>query len=192
VKRSATAEEFPALADEVVRGRCAHLSATDLRLARLWLKVLPSDIDGPPVGLVVGEAPLPNTSGRLPMFPYPASSAAGRLLKMSELKPGQYLGRLHRRDEYPGPRWDLRAANQRAKLIHEWAASGEGVRRVLLLGKNVATAFGMDLWGYVVSGGEVAVEYRSIAHPSGANPMYNAPTARLAAQAAVLWAAGYF
>lgn len=191
----ATADQFPELADEVTRGRCAHLSSTDLRLARLWLKMLPQQVDGPPVGLVVGEAPGPNTSGRLPMFPYPASSAAGRLLKMSGLTPGQYLGRLHRRnlfEEYPGERWDAAMANLRAHEVQAWCAGEGGVRRVLLLGKRVAAAFGMDIWGEVESGTAPVVHYRSIAHPSGMNPIYNAPTARLAAQAAVIWAAGYF
>lgn len=183
------------VADEITRARCAHLTATELRLARLWLGVEMTDVAGPPEGLIVGEAPGPHTSGRLPMFPWPASSAAGRLLKMSGMRPGEYLGRFFRRNL-----WDDFAASEaggvaedreRAREIKDWIAATGSVR-VLLLGSRVGKAFDIEPWG-AASGafGSVLVTLRCIPHPSGRSLAYNDPRARQGAQAAVLWAAGF-
>lgn len=47
------------------------LSALELRLATTELGVELDDLTGPLVGAIIGEAPGPNTSGKLPLFPLP-------------------------------------------------------------------------------------------------------------------------
>jgi hypothetical protein len=186
------------LTEEMLAARVAHLAPVDVRLARRWLGVSREDIAGPPVGMLVGEAPGPNTSGRLPLFPWPASSAAGRLLKLSGLKPGDFLGRFFRRNLFDiyTDTWHAPMARERAEQILEEIAA-VGSLRVLLLGTRVAAAFGLDsLWSrrtverlVPLSNEQVLIELASIPHPSGRNQVYNDAKARAAAQTAVLWAA---
>ena len=54
--------------------------------------------DAPPQprGLLIGEAPGPNTNAKLPLYPLPNNSAAGRLLKYADIEPVEYIGRLLR------------------------------------------------------------------------------------------------
>jgi hypothetical protein len=178
-----------------------HLSETDRRLAKAWLGVPEDRIAacGPARGLIVGEAPGPNTSGRLPMFPWPVTSAAGRLLRISGLSPAEYLGRFERRNLLGTcpDRWPTLTARVVAPDVLRQAADGrDRPLRVVLLGARVAEAFRMGLWEsrvlpWVSDGGAVEVEVRTIGHPSGLNPIYNHPLARLAAQAVMVWAGGW-
>lgn len=182
---------------EVVRARCAHLSAVELRIALYRLGVHPVDVTGPPNGLIVGEAPGPATHARLPMFPTPAGSAAGRLLALSGLTAGQYLGAFFRRNLFYSyteveKGWSVTAARAKAADVRRWI-SETGNLRVLLLGERVAAAFDVPVWTRTVEQipGDVTVEFAAIPHPSGLNRAYNDPKSRAGAQAAVLWAGGF-
>lgn len=185
----------PEIENEMVRAACAHLTRTDLTFARAWLGVAPEDIAGPPVGLLVGEMPGENTSDRLPMFPYPAGSAAGRLLRLSGMTPGMYLGRFWRRNLFTSydPRWNSVAAKTKAEEVREWTRKVDGSIRVILLGTKVAAAFGIPMWGRAseTTPTNNLVEYATIPHPSGRNPIYNQEKAKQAAQLAMMWAGGF-
>lgn len=165
---------------------CAHLSALERRLAGWHMRVDPATVRGPISGLLVGEAPGPRTSKKLPLFPYPTNSAGGRLLKMSGLGAGQYLGRLLRRNlmEAYDLAWDAEVAGQHAlNIINEQPAG----RRVVLLGSRVGRAFGFaDFYKVAEVNGAV---YCCIPHPSGRNLLYNDVNHRIAARAAIQWAA---
>lgn len=180
---------------EMEAARTAHLSDAEIAYARRCFGVDRAAISGPPDGLLVGECPGPNTSGRLPLFPYPAGSSGGRLLKWSGLAPGEFLGRLARRNLYdlhvPPQLWDENDARVHAGEISAWLAEQGGGYRILLLGCRVGSAFELEPWGACTRRiGAFGVEIRCIPHPSGHNVGYNDPRARLAAQGAVLWAAG--
>lgn len=169
----------------------AHLTAIERRCASHFLKVRPDEVQGPLTGLLVGECPGVNTRSYLPLFPYPTNSAGGRLLKYSAMTPGQYLGRLRRTNfyEHHQLRWPgLRSTNVRALELHEEFAQG-AQRRVVLLGSKVGRAFGFDAFWQMSEKDEV--EYVVIPHPSGLSRVYNDPKARVAARAAVQWAADY-
>ena len=121
---------------------------------------------------------------------------------------GEYLGRLHRVNlltRHPGDAWPTMAAADRAAEIHDWVVDDWRVRcwdrtgtanavdvkvlRVLLLGKRVGEAFGME--APFTESDHHGVVYRLIPHPSGKSLAYNDENARVGARAAVLWAAGY-
>lgn len=172
------------------RPELQHLTDLECRCAALWFKIDPATVAGPPTGLIVGEMPGCSTSSALPMFPYPPNSAGGRLLKMSLLTPGAYLGRLMRTNlfsdwnEETNDRWPRGEAEERARLIHE-ATPRE--MRVVLLGARVSQAFGLDEYMKLVE--QNGVLYTAIPHPSGRNLKYNDPIVRTGARAALQWAA---
>lgn len=183
--------------EEVIRARIAHLSPAEIRLARTWLGVERHEIAGPPEGVIVGEAPGKHTSPRLPMFPWPASSAGGRLLKMAGITAGEYIGRLRRRNlwETYEQAEEAGAPEDRARgeLALDSIFAFDANERIVVLGDRVARAFGLDgIWkSRTVTRGDTTVEIKSIAHPSGRSLVYNDAKARACAQAAVLWAAGF-
>ncbi len=148
-----------------------------------------------PIGLIVGEQPGPNSSRACPMFPYPASSAGGRLLAMSDIPIHEYLTLLRRINvqEVNGP-WRLLGARARAAVIAEDAASLYGPLRVVLCGRRVAKAFWLgDLpWfkRYRFPQPDWQHTYVVVPHPSARNQLYNDPTVAHRAGAAVRWAAG--
>jgi hypothetical protein len=165
----------------------AHLSSVERRI--IAARIVPLDqLSNPAVGAIIGEAP-GGTDGRhrLPMFPLPPTSAGGRLMAMSELPPGVYLGRLARRnlfDRLP-LRWSAKEARTRADALLEWIV-GVGARRVVLCGTRVAAAFGVRMSGALDIGG---LPFRAIPHPSGRNRLYNDVGARALARDAIRWAA---
>lgn len=178
-----------------------HLLAAECRLANVHCGVRPSDIEGPINGLIVGEGPGPNTSPHLPMFPWPARSAGGRLLAMAGMTPGQYLGRFRRINLLDTSDWYTIRARQRAKLVLEAlqldlakrraAAPDARPLRVLLLGVRVAHVFEVranEPFKQIEMADHVFV---AIPHPSGENRYYNIPGVRHNAGIAVRWAAGY-
>lgn len=141
--------------------------------------------------LLVGQAPGPNTDPGYPLAPLPHSSAGGRLAWLAGLTPKEYLelfqrtnllhsfpGRWKRDDKWPARDAQIAAAAMKPLL---------GGRSVILIGRNVADAFGypaqhLDFhewfsdprWGF-----EVAV----VPHTSGRNHWYRKPGNEDAARA---------
>jgi hypothetical protein len=167
------------------RPELAHLTPLERKCAALWFKIDPATVEGPPVGMIVGEMPGPNTSPSLPMFPYPANSAGGRLLKISGLTPGQYLGRLLRVDLFKTyqEKWDPRMAQHLAVQLLE----GSPVKRIVVLGQHVGAAFGFDSFFQHAEFADMNIV--CIPHPSGRSPIYNDMRAKIGAAAAIHFAA---
>lgn len=151
-----------------------HLSQVELRLARehLGLESAEDYLDRRG-GLLVGENPGPNTHPDTPLFPWPHTSSAGRLLAMSELTAGQYLGGFYRRNLVDELAWSKREARTRARRIVTALFDSPKDLRVVLCGAKVGRAFqlSVEFWEPVklVSGQMVVV----IPHPSGKNLLYN-------------------
>jgi hypothetical protein len=158
------------------------------RLAARVLGVTPR-VDFRPFGVLVGEAPGPRTSSRLPLFPYPVNSAGGRLLRYSGMEVRDYLARLHRMNLFSElGRWSAPAARERA-LTCASRIGALGIKRAVLLGAKVAAAFASDfgLWDRATWG---PLEVVVIPHPSGQNLIYNDSHEQRRAGVAVRWAAG--
>lgn len=192
---------------------CAHLRAAEVRLAQVHLGVRPSDVEGPIVGLIVGEAPSARTHKALPMYPYPPRSSGGRALSFSGMTPGQFLGRMRRIDLEDNPdAWSASSARAaaervRALLFADWlwrrSSTNDDVQvsplRVLLCGSRVAAAFGIkkpfesvtQQVGNLVMG-HVEATFKTIPHPSARNPVYLDENLRIAAGIALRWCGGYF
>lgn len=181
-------EGWAATIDDAV-ARCPHLRAAELTLAEMWLDLDPTTVQGPPWALLVGEMPGPRTSPALPMFPYPASSAGGRLWAMSRMPLGAYLGRVVRVNLFRDyrPTWATGPARDMAADILTKLAGTEA--RVVLCGRRVQSAF---------HSGEVvpferfsigSVELIGIPHPSGRSRAHNDPEVRRRTRHAVQWAA---
>ena len=118
------------------------------------------------------------------MFPSPPNSSGGRLLKMSDIKVGEYLGRLLRQNLFlVHQEWDHDQAVTNAITIVESVQ----VKRVVLCGQRVGEAFGFGR--YFDLHRHAGVDYTVIPHPNGMNRMYNDVNARVAARATVQWAA---
>lgn len=164
----------------------AHLTDLEKRYAAKWFRIDPDTINGPPTGLLIGEMPGPATTNNLPLFPYPSNSAGGRLLKISKLEVGTYLGRLKRFNLFSTylEGWQPIQAVENASKI--FAEQPEGFR-VLCLGQRVAQACGLGGWFDKKT--HEGVEYVAIPHPSGKNQMYNNPATRAGARMAIQWAA---
>ncbi len=162
----------------------SHLRDVEIRCLVKWFKITPDDVMGPPVGLIVGEMPSPESSPRMPLFPYPASSSGGRLLTYSKLTPGQFLGRLRRTNLFCEYRkWDrVRAAELASQIIQQVPPK----TRVVLCGRRVCTAFKLPYFTLIA---QDSVEYVGIPHPSGLNREYNRQDVRDAAGSTVSWAA---
>ena len=113
------------------------------------------------------------------MFPWPATSAAGRLMAMSRLSPSQYLGGLYRRNLVDDHVWDESDAADRAREIVGALFDEPPTLRVVLCGWRVASAFEVRASNYwepvVMDCRQTAVV---IPHPSGKNRVYNNPSAR--------------
>lgn len=178
----------PAVAAELGLG-LEHLSALELRLARrLGVTDGHVVVHGPPIAAIIGEAPGPNTSPKLPLFPLPPRSAGGRLIAYSRIAPAQYLGAFLRRNLFRTlPRaWDRADARINAeRLMAELRL--RGITRVILLGTKVGAAFDVpDLWSH---GHAMSVELVTIPHPSGRCRVYNDVAAQRRAGAMLRWAA---
>lgn len=150
-----------------------------------------------PRGLLVGEAPGPNTDALLPLFPHPPNSAGGRLLKYAGVDVQDWLGKLVRMNLCDQAWSARRAVAGRARALaflfdkrnyHD----GEPLR-VLLLGARVANAWSCRRpFGYTDEYGwrDRPLRVAWIPHPSGRNLLYNSRRNQLRARRAVLWALG--
>jgi len=167
-----------------------HLSIVELRLASLHLDCRTPAAYAPRVmGLIVGENPGARTHPYLPLFPWPPSSSAGRLVSMSGVTPGQYLGGLYRRNLVDSTSWNASAAERRARCILTALFDADPSLRVVLCGSKVARAFHLppDPWTpSVLDSRQTCVV---IPHPSGLNRMYNSQDARSATRSWIRWAA---
>lgn len=185
-----------ALHSEIARARSAHLTPVEIRIMQSRLGLSISDVEGPPVALMVGEAPPAAMGSCLPLFPHPSTSSAGRLLKLSGLTPGVYLGRFYRRNLFDVYQpWSVVAAREKADAIRAWART-LGNLRVVLMGQKVTEAFGLAGFFSRVEEfhpddeGGFTQHWVSIPHPSGNNRLYNRDDVRRAAAATMMWAAG--
>lgn len=148
------------------------------------------EFDEVPVpGVIVGMAPGPRTSGSLPMFPFPPTSAGGRLMTYSAMPPAAYLGRLRRHNLC---RHAFHAAEARATAItvyQTYRSLRHPRPRLVLCGRRVATAFDLGHLEWFRRIDREGVEYVAIPHPSGRNYEYNDPATVARAGEAVRWAA---
>lgn len=137
--------------------------------------------------LLIGQAPGPHTHPDLPLFPEPRTSAGGRLLALTGLSHNEYMARFdrvnllyhyfgkHANDVDKFPQAQARAA---AEAMRSFLVG----REVLLVGRDVATAFGhadtpwlewhTDPWEF---------RFAVLPHPSGRNHWYNCSENKLAA-----------
>lgn len=140
-------------------------------------------------GLVVGECPGPNTHADSPLFPWPPSSSAGRLMSMGDLVPGEYLGGLLRRNLVDDREWCESDGEERAREIMSALFDEPADLRVVLCGWRVAAAFGaknLEYWQpKKLECGQTAVV---IPHPSGRNRVYNEEAARATTGSWLRWA----
>lgn len=148
-----------------------HLSRVEIRLALCRLDVTQFH----PIvhGIVIGENPGPNTHPDLPLFPDPPTSSAGRLLAMSGLKAGEYLGGLYRRNLVDHHEWSWSEARETARELLTALFDQPKNLRVVLCGLKVAKAFDApgDFWDpFRLDTRQTAVV---IPHPSGMNRLYN-------------------
>lgn len=118
--------------------------------------------------LILGEAPGTRTSADMPMFPWPLTSAGGRLFQVSGFEIKTYLKTFDRANLLDTTGWNAKRAAQNAReIVKAWQK-----RRIVLCGNRVSDAFGyrgpaftwVDLFG---------VRCVRIPHPSGRNPIYN-------------------
>lgn len=161
-----------------------------------------------PRGLLIGEAPGPNTDALLPLFPHPPNSTGGRLLKYAGVDPAEWLGKLVRMNLCDGAWSARRAVAGRARalayLLDEENYHDGRPLRVLLLGRRVARAwscygaFGHEQHQYGLNpiparravATDKTLHVAWIPHPSGKNLLYNSRRNQLRARRAVLWAIG--
>lgn len=156
-----------------------------------------------PRGLLIGEAPGPNTDALLPLFPYPSNSTGGRLLKYAGVDPADWLGKLIRMNLCDGT-WSARRAmmgraHALAYLFDEANFHEGEPLRVLLLGCRVAREwscygqFGHETHFYdrdATGRPDFELRVAWIPYPSGKNLLYNSRRNQLRARRAVLWAIG--
>lgn len=153
--------------------------------------------------LLIGQAPGPNTRPDLPLFPHPRTSAGGRLASFLGLSRTEYLrifDRVNLIQEFPGrckrdDKWPTARARDAAGAMRPLLSG----RQVIMVGRNVATAFGvpkdmpflqtfsMDCRRRCISNCSLGheCEVTIILHPSGRNHWYNRVENRLALQ--VFW-----
>ncbi len=143
--------------------------------------------------LLIGQAPGPNTDPSMPLYPLPTTSAGGRLQALMGMSRGQYLrtfDRVNLLQFFPGKhkrddKFPLREAKIAAGAMRPLVAG----REVILIGRNVACAFGwteLPFLSTVVTCDETC--WTVVPHTSGRNHWYNSEENR---EAARLFWAGY-
>lgn len=170
--------------------RPSHLSIVELRLAAIHLNCTRDSVYSQrPRGLIVGENPGRKTHPSLPLFPWPTTSSAGRLVSMAEVTPGEYLSGLYRRNlcDTRGE-FDLDDARERAREILTALFDLPKAFRVVLCGSKVARAFDVDRPFWVSGRLESRQRFVVIPHPSGLNRVYNDRSARRNTRDWMRWA----
>lgn len=141
-----------------------------------------------PPPLLIGQAPGPKTDPLLPLYPLPRTSAGGRLLALTGLRRGRYLqvfDRVNLLHEFPGKhkrddKWPAAPTRFAAQTMRPFLTG----RHVVLVGRNVANAFRLDMpfheWGWmecrranVFNGCNGLCQVAIIPHTSGRNHWYN-------------------
>jgi hypothetical protein len=128
--------------------------------------------------LLIGQAPGPNTDPTLPLFPVPSTSAGGRLASFMGLTRGEYLvsfDRINLLQDFPGKTGrDDKFPMTKAKIAAAAIKPLLRDRVVILVGRNVANAFGLEAefhsW---VEGLHYCRLMAVVPHPSGRNHWYN-------------------
>ncbi len=144
--------------------------------------------------LLIGQAPGPNTDPRLPLFPVPSTSAGGRLASFAGMTRGEYLMSLERINllqNFPGKtgrddKFPMKDAKIAARAIRPLLDD----RVVILVGRNVANAFELDIeFHQFVPGFDFCRELAVVPHPSGRNHWYNKEENKLIAKEfwAMVW-----
>lgn len=143
---------------------------------------------------IVGEAPGPRTRADCPFYPYPPSSAAGRLLAYLGWSRSRYLltfARMNLLDEWPGPRFPVVEARECVPKI----VAALHPRPMLLMGRGVAQAFGVGVLPPLelahvrlphAECGHVDAQVAIVPHTSGRNLWYNDPVNQAALRAFVM------
>lgn len=165
----------------------SHLSLAEIRLARTRLDC--ATFSTRVRGLLVGENPGKNTHPDMPLFPWPEKSSAGRLMAMSHLTPGEYLGGLYRRNVCYGREWSRQEARATAREIITVLFDMPRDLAVIVCGVKAAEAFGLsgDFWDPIkLDSRQTAIV---IPHPSGLNRIYNDPQNMELTGAWMRWAA---
>ena len=161
---------------------CQHLSTAEKNFSARWLRLTPADVDGPPRGLIVDEVLGDRPAPLLPQ----KNSTGGRLLKLSRLTPGQYMGRLARAclvSDMNVFGWNAEYAQGRAEQLFKIIPENG---RVVLLGHRVGRAFGLDRFFTMLE--KDGLQIVVIPHPRLEGVMHD-PLARSGIAAAVQWAA---
>ncbi len=157
--------------------------------------------------LLIGQAPPPNfdRSTHSPLYPLPEKASGGRLAALMGLDARAYLRifqRINLLRDFPGKRqrpggtrvdhWPKKEARQAAELI----APLLNERQVILVGRNVARAFGLDKkpwheWIHHVvpypPDQPTRVHIALVPHPSGLNRWYSDAQNQIEARS--FWAA---
>lgn len=143
-----------------------------------------------PAGLLVGEQPRPGGNPKLPLWPWPRTSAGGRLFEMSRMPLTDYLRLLARTNvaHRPVARWNSDGARQRGLELLRMLPEGT---RVVACGARARDALGIgEFWTpqhAFLDGSDVRMV--AIPHPSGRCREYNQPGAAERAGRWVRWAA---
>lgn len=116
------------------------------------------------------------------LYPYPATSAGGRLydvlrIEWPEANLRQYIRAFSRQNLVAGKQWEPQEAKVKGRMLR--AEVSEQERTVVLLGREVRTAFSVPFdhpWVLPLRVGRATV--RCVPHPSGLSRWYNEPTNR--------------
>ena len=137
--------------------------------------------------LLIGQAPGPNTDPTRPLYPLPRSSAGGRLAEFMGLEPKLYnsiFDKVNLLNEFPGrgkrdDKFPLRDAMIAASAMRPLLKG----RDVILIGRNVALAFGLQLEFHTWTDMFTPANWIAVVpHPSGRNHWYNSPENRVIAR----------
>jgi hypothetical protein len=130
---------------------------------------------------LVGEAPGPRTRADCPFYPYPPTSAAGRLLAYLGWTRSKYLltfARMNLLSEWPGPSFPVARARECVPDV----VAALHPRPLLLMGRGVAAAFRASHLPPCVlvplevphrDRGTVVARVAVVPHTSGRNLWYN-------------------
>lgn len=136
-----------------------------------------------PRPLLIGQAPGPNTDAARPLWPQPLSSTGGRMALHMGLTPEQFVStfdRINLLNEFPG-RWkrDDKFPQASARVAASAVRPLLARRKVILVGRNVAEAFGYcsNTLAFLQWERDMAHDFHFaiVPHASGRNRWYNDP-----------------